>query len=66
MRAYLTKSQLDKLSDILINMGTVLFASVVVSFLLRIGVVEAGVFFAGLLLTFLCWSASILVVRRKR
>lgn len=63
MKGLFTKTQLDKLSDILINIGTVLFASSVAPPLLRIAKIESFVFIAGLVLTFVCWLFSIIVVK---
>ncbi len=63
MKGLFTKTQLDKLSDILINIGTVIFASSVVPPVLRIAKIENAVFIAGLILTFISWSFSIIVVK---
>lgn len=59
-----TYAQLDKLADILINIGTVLFASVVVPFFVRIYQIADFVFYGGLLLTFICWFFTIVIARR--
>ena len=66
MKTLLSNSQLDKLADVLINMGTVIFAVAVVPFFLKTEKIEPRVLFAGLALTFLCWSASIVLVRSKK
>lgn len=53
-----TDAQLDKLADVFISMGTVIFALTVIPFFLKTEKIEVLVFFAGSLLTFLCWFFS--------
>lgn len=62
MKGLFTKTQRDKLSDILINIGTVIFVSSVAPALLGIAKIETIVFIAGFVLTFLFWLFSIVLV----
>jgi len=64
MKTLLSNSQIDKFADVLINMGTVIFAVTVVPFFLKNEKIEILVFFVGLVLTISCWSSSIVLVRK--
>jgi hypothetical protein len=63
MQLLFTDSQLDKLSDILIVIGEVLFASVVVPFFLGIDKVELPVIISALWLMTVSWVGSLLIVK---
>lgn len=65
MRTLLSNAQLDKLADVLINMGTVIFAVAVVPFFL-VKEFDEGAFYTGVVLTFVCWVSSIIIVRRNK
>jgi len=63
MQLLFTDSQLGKLSDILIVIGEVLFASVVVPFFLGIDKVELPVIISALWLMIVSWVGSLLIVK---
>lgn len=59
-----SKSQLDKLSDISISIGQVCFASAFVDRFFTTSSSGVGMFF-GLLVSFMLWSVSIIVVKNN-
>lgn len=62
----LTNSQLNKLSEVLVAMGEVLFASLVVPFFIGIDNIHFIVVILGIISTSSCWITSIVIVRRIR
>lgn len=66
MKDLLSDSQLDKLSDILIAVGQVFFASIVVPFLFKFDMIESDVLLSGVALTVGSWVASLLVVKGRK
>ena len=66
MEHLLNDSQLDKLSDILIVIGQVFFASIVVPFFFGLDRVESDVIRSGIALMLGSWIVSVLIVKRMR
>lgn len=63
MEQFFSDSQLDKLSDILIAIGQILFASIIVPSLFGLDKIEPGVIPSGLALMLGSWIFSLWVIR---
>lgn len=66
MKLSLTDSQLNKISDILVVIGEVLFASVVVRFFVGIDRPNILMLSLGTIITITCWTSSVFIVRRVK
>ncbi len=66
MNGAFSASQLDKLADILIGIGQVLFASIIVPFLFNLDTVESGVIPSGLVLMFGSWIFSLVLIKKVK
>lgn len=64
MKARLSSLQLQKLSDILVVVGEVLFATVVVPFFLKVDGIDINVVYSGWILTVVSWFTAIMIVGR--
>jgi hypothetical protein len=60
----LSTLKLDKISDISISVGQVIFASVFLESLLK-GEINITRILTGLILTFLCWILSLVVIKEN-
>lgn len=62
----LTDSQLEKISDILVVIGEVLFISFVIRFFVGFGKPNILVIILGSILTIVCWVFSVIIVKRVK
>lgn len=62
----LTDSQLEKISDILVVIGEVLFISFVIRFFVGFDKPNVLVIILGSILTIICWVFSVIIVRRVK
>ncbi len=60
----LTDLQLQKISDILVIVGEVIFALIVIPYFLDISKKDTKVLFLGLLLTLINWLLSVIMIKK--
>lgn len=63
MKLSLVDSQLSKISDILVVIGEVLFASIIVRFFVGVDKPNLLMLSLGTIITITCWTSSVFIVR---